>query len=134
MRNREAVWQQLAQLAVRPPVDDERSDEVEVGTRVDAVRDAGGDDGQDRERTYDLAAPRPDQRRELCRGRRPRGRDRLLYGMIVDETQQPLRQVYPDGQGVGSTPSPHVIAPAGHIGGGGCVAPPAPPPLLVPAQ
>ena len=47
MRDREAVWQQLAQLGVGPPVDDERGGQVEVGTRVDAVGDAGGDEGQD---------------------------------------------------------------------------------------
>ena len=29
------------------PCDDELGDEVQVGARVDVVRDAGGDDGQD---------------------------------------------------------------------------------------
>ncbi len=31
-----------------PALDDELGDEVEVGARVDVVRDAGGDDGEDR--------------------------------------------------------------------------------------
>jgi len=47
MRDCEAVREQLAQLGVRPAVDDERHDKVEVGTRVDAVGDTGRDDGQD---------------------------------------------------------------------------------------
>ena len=47
MRDRKAIWQELAQLGVRPPVDDERSDQVEVRARIDALGDAGGDDGQD---------------------------------------------------------------------------------------
>ena len=47
MRDRKAVWQKFAQLGVRPPVDDERDDQVEVRARVEAVGDAGGDDGQD---------------------------------------------------------------------------------------
>src|SRR6202142_1873565 len=47
MRDRDAVWQQLAQLGLRPAVDDERGHQVQVGTRVDTVGDAGRDDGED---------------------------------------------------------------------------------------
>ena len=48
VRGEHAVGQQLAQLRLRPAVHDELRDEMQVGARVDVVRDAGADDRQDR--------------------------------------------------------------------------------------
>jgi hypothetical protein len=62
-------------------------------------------------------------------------RVRIRQGMIVDGTQQPLKQVYPAAHDAGSTPpGVHAIVPLGHMGGGGGAPPAPPPPLLVPAQ
>jgi hypothetical protein len=43
----DAIGQQLAQSFLRPPVDEELRDEVEVGTGVDLVGDAGAHGSQD---------------------------------------------------------------------------------------
>jgi hypothetical protein len=43
----QAIGKQLAELALRPAVDQELRDKVKVRARVDAAGDAGGDDGED---------------------------------------------------------------------------------------
>lgn len=41
------IGQEIAQLFLRPALNDELRDEVQVGARVHVVRDARGDDRQD---------------------------------------------------------------------------------------
>ncbi len=43
----DAIGQEVAQLRLRPIVNDELGDQVQVGARIDVVRDASGDDGED---------------------------------------------------------------------------------------
>jgi hypothetical protein len=43
-----AIWEEFAELALRPALQDEFGDEVQVGARINVVRDARGDDTQDR--------------------------------------------------------------------------------------
>jgi len=43
----DAIGQKVAQLRLRPAVDDELGDQVKIGARIDVVRDASGDDAQD---------------------------------------------------------------------------------------
>lgn len=43
MRYHDAIRQQVAELGVRPSLDDEPRDKMQVGARVDLVRNAGGD-------------------------------------------------------------------------------------------
>ena len=44
----DAVGQELAKAGLRPAVDDELRDGVQVGARVDLLRDAGAEDREDR--------------------------------------------------------------------------------------
>jgi len=46
MRREHSVRQEVTQPSVRPAVHDAARDEVQIGARVDVVRDAGADDGQ----------------------------------------------------------------------------------------
>ena len=43
----DSIGEQVSELGLGPSVDDEPGDEVEIGSRVDVVCDAGSDDGQD---------------------------------------------------------------------------------------
>ncbi len=45
------VGQQIAEFRLRPAVHDELGDEMEVGARIDVVRDAARDNRQDRGRS-----------------------------------------------------------------------------------
>jgi hypothetical protein len=47
MGDEHSVWQEVAQPALRPTMDNELGHEMQVRARVDVVRDAGGDDGED---------------------------------------------------------------------------------------
>lgn len=47
VREHDPIGQQVAELGVRPALNDESGDQVQVGARVDVMRDAGGDDGED---------------------------------------------------------------------------------------
>ena len=47
MRREHAVGEQIAKLRLGPTADDEPGDEMQVGARVDVVRNAGGDDRED---------------------------------------------------------------------------------------
>jgi hypothetical protein len=48
MRGEHAIGQQLAELFLRPTVYDELGHEMQVGARIDVVRDASCDDAEDR--------------------------------------------------------------------------------------
>jgi hypothetical protein len=43
----DAIGQQVAELRVGPSLEDELHDEVQIGARLDVVRDARGDDRED---------------------------------------------------------------------------------------
>jgi len=47
MGGEDPIGEQIAQLGLRPALDDVPSDEMQIRTRVDVVGDAGRDDGQD---------------------------------------------------------------------------------------
>jgi hypothetical protein len=47
MLREHSVWQQVTQLRLRPSVHNAVNDQVQVGARVDVVRDACGDDRED---------------------------------------------------------------------------------------
>jgi hypothetical protein len=45
--DQDPIREQLAELGLRPALDDEPGDEMQIRTRVDVVRDAGRDDRED---------------------------------------------------------------------------------------
>jgi hypothetical protein len=47
VREQDLVGEQVAKPAVRPALDEEARDQVQIGARVDVVRDAGRDHGED---------------------------------------------------------------------------------------
>jgi len=47
MRDEHSIGQEVAQAALRPAMHNEHGHEMQVRARVDVVRDAGGDDGED---------------------------------------------------------------------------------------
>jgi hypothetical protein len=47
MRSKHSVRQKVTKFGVRPSMHDALNDAMQVGTRVDVMCDAGGDDGQD---------------------------------------------------------------------------------------
>ncbi len=47
MGGKDAVWKEIADLRLRPAVDDELGDDVQVGSGTDFVSDAGREDGED---------------------------------------------------------------------------------------
>ena len=47
MSDQDPIGEQFAELGLRPATDDEAGDEMQIGTRVDVVRDASRDDLED---------------------------------------------------------------------------------------
>jgi len=47
VRDGDAIGKEIAELLLGPAVEDELGHEVQIGSWVDVVRDAGGDDGED---------------------------------------------------------------------------------------
>lgn len=48
MSESDAIGEQVAEIFLRSTMDDELGDEVQVGSRIEVVRDTGSDDREDR--------------------------------------------------------------------------------------